>query len=158
MQLYRFLVRRTESEFNKVVLKRLFMSKTNRPPLSVSKLASFLKGKSINRSGCIVAAAVYARTSGVCDCDGRRLYAGGQAGRGGRHRYRRCAYVRGAEDAYLCAALHRDGARSHHQGAEPAHGRSQPAASTPPARLRGETQRRMRTAYKRSAKRVSLKG
>src|SRR5687768_2682161 len=33
-QLYRFLVRRTEADFNKVVLKRLFMSKINRPPLS----------------------------------------------------------------------------------------------------------------------------
>lgn len=44
-QLYRFLARRTDSKFNKVVLKRLFMSKTNRPPLSVSKLAAFLKGK-----------------------------------------------------------------------------------------------------------------
>lgn len=45
LQLYRFLVRRTESKFNKVVLKRLFMSKTNRPPLSLSKLAAFMKGK-----------------------------------------------------------------------------------------------------------------
>lgn len=45
MQLYRFLVRRTESDFNKVVLKRLFMSKINRPPLSLSKLAKFMAGK-----------------------------------------------------------------------------------------------------------------
>ena len=44
-QLYRFLVRRTESKFNKVVLKRLFMSKANRPPLSLSKLSAFMKGK-----------------------------------------------------------------------------------------------------------------
>ena len=44
-QLYRFLVRRTESKFNKVVLKRLFMSKANRAPLSLSKLAKFTKGK-----------------------------------------------------------------------------------------------------------------
>ncbi|PNH08024.1 60S ribosomal protein L18-2 [Tetrabaena socialis] len=43
--LYRFLVRRTDSKFNKVILKRLFMSKTNRPPLSLSKLATFTKGK-----------------------------------------------------------------------------------------------------------------
>ena len=28
-----------------VVLKRLFMSKTNRPPLSLSKLAKFMAGK-----------------------------------------------------------------------------------------------------------------
>jgi hypothetical protein len=45
LQLYRFLVRRTESNFNQVVLKRLFMSKTNRPPLSLSKLAGFMAGK-----------------------------------------------------------------------------------------------------------------
>ena len=45
MQLYSFLVRRTDSKFNKVVLKRLFMSRTNRPPLSLSKLAKFMKGK-----------------------------------------------------------------------------------------------------------------
>lgn len=48
MQLYSFLVRRTESKFNKVVLKRLFMSRTNRPPLSLSKLAKFMKGKVIH--------------------------------------------------------------------------------------------------------------
>lgn len=45
MQLYRFLARRTDSKFNDTVLKRLFMSKTNRPPLSLSKLAKFMKGK-----------------------------------------------------------------------------------------------------------------
>lgn len=45
LQLYRFLVRRTDSNFNQVVLKRLFMSKTNRPPLSLSKLTRFMSGK-----------------------------------------------------------------------------------------------------------------
>ncbi|KAI8465418.1 MAG: component of cytosolic 80S ribosome and 60S large subunit [Monoraphidium minutum] len=45
VKLYRFLERRTESNFNAVVLKRLFMSKTNRPPLSLSKLAKFMGGK-----------------------------------------------------------------------------------------------------------------
>lgn len=45
LQLYRFLVRRTDSNFNEVVLKRLFMSKTNRPPLSLSKLTKFMSGK-----------------------------------------------------------------------------------------------------------------
>ena len=40
VKLYRFLARRTDSDFNKTVLKRLFMSKINRPPLSLSK--SFL--------------------------------------------------------------------------------------------------------------------
>ncbi|ORZ11026.1 60S ribosomal protein L18 [Lobosporangium transversale] len=32
VKLYRFLARRTDSAFNKVVLKRLFMSRVNRPP------------------------------------------------------------------------------------------------------------------------------
>ena len=38
VKLYKFLVRRTDSKFNKVILKRLFMSKTNKPPLSLSKV------------------------------------------------------------------------------------------------------------------------
>ncbi|KNC98363.1 hypothetical protein SpCBS45565_g06010 [Spizellomyces sp. 'palustris'] len=45
VKLYRFLARRTESKFNQVVLKRLFMSRVNRPPISVSRLARFMKGK-----------------------------------------------------------------------------------------------------------------
>lgn len=32
------MARRTDSRFNKVVLRRLYMSKTNRPPVSVSRL------------------------------------------------------------------------------------------------------------------------
>ncbi|KAJ7562329.1 hypothetical protein O6H91_03G064600 [Diphasiastrum complanatum] len=43
--LYRFLVRRTNSPFNAVILKRLFMSKTNRPPLSLSRLTRYMEGK-----------------------------------------------------------------------------------------------------------------
>lgn len=38
VKLYRFLARRTDSRFNKVVLRRLFMSKINRPPVSVSRV------------------------------------------------------------------------------------------------------------------------
>ena len=45
LQLYRFLSRRTEAKFNAVVLKRLFMSRTNRPPVSIAKLAKEMKGK-----------------------------------------------------------------------------------------------------------------
>lgn len=45
VKLYRFLARRTESPENKIILKRLFMSRTNRPPLSVSRLAKHMKGK-----------------------------------------------------------------------------------------------------------------
>ncbi|XP_027165475.1 60S ribosomal protein L18-2-like [Coffea eugenioides] len=45
VKLYRFLVRRTGSRFNAVLLKRLFMSKTNKPPLSLSRLVKFMEGK-----------------------------------------------------------------------------------------------------------------
>merc|ERR1711881_747247 len=45
VKLYRFLARRVDSKFNKVVLKRLFMSRMNRPPLSLSKIDRFMKGK-----------------------------------------------------------------------------------------------------------------
>uniref|UniRef100_A0A6B2LLC5 Large ribosomal subunit protein uL15/eL18 domain-containing protein n=1 Tax=Arcella intermedia TaxID=1963864 RepID=A0A6B2LLC5_9EUKA len=43
VKLYRFLARRTNSKFNQVVLKRLFMSRINRPPVSLSKIANNLK-------------------------------------------------------------------------------------------------------------------
>jgi hypothetical protein len=52
MQLYRFLVRRTGSSFNGVVLKRLFMSRTNRPPLSLSRLVRYMAGKVSSMSIC----------------------------------------------------------------------------------------------------------
>ncbi|KAL0248097.1 hypothetical protein GEMRC1_003334 [Eukaryota sp. GEM-RC1] len=48
VKLYRFLHRRTGSEFNKVVLKRLFQSRTVRAPLSLSKLVKFMEGKEEN--------------------------------------------------------------------------------------------------------------
>ncbi|MCJ1302966.1 hypothetical protein MMC08_005771 [Hypocenomyce scalaris] len=38
VKLYRFLARRTDSSFNKIVLRRLFMSRINRPPMSLSRL------------------------------------------------------------------------------------------------------------------------
>ncbi|EAW06256.1 60S ribosomal protein eL18 [Aspergillus clavatus NRRL 1] len=51
VKLYRFLSRRTESNFNKVVLRRLFMSRINRPPVSLSRIVSNVtdshKGKTI---------------------------------------------------------------------------------------------------------------
>jgi large subunit ribosomal protein L18e len=51
VKLYRFLARRTESNFNKAVLRRLFMSRINRPPVSISRIASNVnetqKGKTV---------------------------------------------------------------------------------------------------------------
>ncbi|KAM3517030.1 hypothetical protein NHJ13051_009356 [Beauveria bassiana] len=46
VKLYRFLARRTDSSFNKVVLRRLFMSKINRPPVSLSRIVA-----NINKEG-----------------------------------------------------------------------------------------------------------
>eukprot|EP00744_Colponema_vietnamica_P000062 GILI01000122.1.p1 GENE.GILI01000122.1~~GILI01000122.1.p1 ORF type:complete len:188 (-),score=46.87 GILI01000122.1:103-666(-) len=45
VKLYRFLARRTGANFNKVVLKRLFMSKVNRPPMAISRIARYMKGQ-----------------------------------------------------------------------------------------------------------------
>ncbi|KAL1880002.1 hypothetical protein VTK73DRAFT_6392 [Phialemonium thermophilum] len=42
VKLYRFLARRTDSDFNKVVLRRLFMSRINRPPVSLSRISKHL--------------------------------------------------------------------------------------------------------------------
>jgi large subunit ribosomal protein L18e len=43
--LYRFLARRTHAKFNKIILKRLFMSKINRPPISLARVVRFMKKK-----------------------------------------------------------------------------------------------------------------
>ncbi|XP_023235652.1 large ribosomal subunit protein eL18 [Centruroides vittatus] len=43
VKLYRFMARRTGAKFNKIILKRLFMSKTNRPPMSLARLVRMMK-------------------------------------------------------------------------------------------------------------------
>jgi large subunit ribosomal protein L18e len=43
LQLYRFLARRTDAKFNNIVLKRLFMSRIHRPPMSLASLARHMK-------------------------------------------------------------------------------------------------------------------
>jgi large subunit ribosomal protein L18e len=45
VKLYRFLARRTDSQFNKIVLKRLFMSRVNRAPISLTRVARYTKGQ-----------------------------------------------------------------------------------------------------------------
>ncbi|ORY11832.1 ribosomal protein L18e/L15P [Clohesyomyces aquaticus] len=40
VRLYKFLARRTDAPFNKTVLRRLMMSKINRPPMSLSKIVA----------------------------------------------------------------------------------------------------------------------
>lgn len=37
------MARRTGSKFNKIILKRLFMSKINRPPISIGKVVRLMK-------------------------------------------------------------------------------------------------------------------
>merc|ERR1739838_526434 len=46
VKLYRFLARRTSAKFNKIILKRLFMSKNNRPPMSVARVS-----RNMNKEG-----------------------------------------------------------------------------------------------------------
>nr|BAN21088.1 ribosomal protein L18 [Riptortus pedestris] len=43
VKLYRFLARRTHSKFNRIILKRLFMSRIHRPPISLKRLVRFMK-------------------------------------------------------------------------------------------------------------------
>lgn len=43
LQLYSFLARRTTSNFNKIVLKRLIQSRTNRPPMGINRVLRYTK-------------------------------------------------------------------------------------------------------------------
>merc|ERR1711865_1012849 len=52
-KLYKFLARRTDSKFNKVISKRLNMSARNKPPVSLSKLASNMANKD-GKIACVV--------------------------------------------------------------------------------------------------------
>lgn len=54
VKLYRFLARRTDSNFNKVVLKRLFMSRMNRPPMSLSRVNRLLKDQADKKIAVVV--------------------------------------------------------------------------------------------------------
>lgn len=49
--MYRFLARRTGSKFNKIILKRLFMSRINKPPISLARVVRFMKKP--HRENCI---------------------------------------------------------------------------------------------------------
>mmetsp|Transcript_3903 Transcript_3903/g.11422 ORF Transcript_3903/g.11422 Transcript_3903/m.11422 type:complete len:187 (-) Transcript_3903:83-643(-) len=52
-KLYKFMARRTESRFNKVVNKRLNMTRRNRPPLSLSKLVMNMAKKEGKIAVCV---------------------------------------------------------------------------------------------------------
>ena len=45
---------RTESSFNKVVLRRLFMSRMNRPPVSISRIVANTSEKSNNKTVVVI--------------------------------------------------------------------------------------------------------
>eukprot|EP00033_Pygsuia_biforma_P000081 GCRY01000102.1.p2 GENE.GCRY01000102.1~~GCRY01000102.1.p2 ORF type:complete len:203 (+),score=42.74 GCRY01000102.1:49-609(+) len=55
VKLYKFLARRTEASFNKVVLKRLMMSRMHRPCMSVSRVARLMKNGSEEQIAVVVA-------------------------------------------------------------------------------------------------------
>lgn len=42
VKLYRFLARRSDAKFNKIILRQLYLSKTNRPPVSVARISRAL--------------------------------------------------------------------------------------------------------------------
>ncbi|KAK3350184.1 eukaryotic ribosomal protein L18 [Lasiosphaeria hispida] len=54
VKLYRFLARRTDSSFNKVVLRRLFMSRINRPPISIARIAGNAKNGNESKTVVVV--------------------------------------------------------------------------------------------------------
>lgn len=58
VKLYRFLARRTGSKFNKIVLKRLCMSRTNQPPLSLSRLIRHMRSTDRQKKLAVVAGTV----------------------------------------------------------------------------------------------------
>uniref|UniRef100_A0A915D7D1 Large ribosomal subunit protein eL18 n=1 Tax=Ditylenchus dipsaci TaxID=166011 RepID=A0A915D7D1_9BILA len=60
VKLYRYLANRVEgsNKFNKVVLKRLFMAKRNRPPLSIARLVRNVRKPGNEKKIVVVAGAV----------------------------------------------------------------------------------------------------
>lgn len=56
-QLYQFLARRTNSNFNKVILKRLMAPRRLRAPLSISKLSMRMR-KEENKTAVVVGSIV----------------------------------------------------------------------------------------------------
>ena len=54
VKLYRFLARRTNAKFNKIVLKRLITSRSNKRPVSISRCVKSLEGKGEDRIAVVV--------------------------------------------------------------------------------------------------------
>jgi len=70
VKLYRFLARRTDSKENKVILKRLFTSRTNRPPISLKTIAKHLgdSGKTAVVVGSVTDDVRYLECPGMTVC------------------------------------------------------------------------------------------
>jgi len=65
-KLYRFLSRRTDAKFNKIVLKRLHSSKVSKAPVSLSKLTRYAeKAKTANKGKDLVFAVVGTITNDI---------------------------------------------------------------------------------------------
>jgi large subunit ribosomal protein L18e len=65
-KLYKFLARRTDSKFNKIVSKRLHNSRINRAPVSLSKLVKYAeKAKKTNKGKDLVFAVVGTITNDI---------------------------------------------------------------------------------------------
>ncbi|CCE82557.1 Piso0_002287 [Millerozyma farinosa CBS 7064] len=58
VKLYSFLARRTDAPFNRVILRSLFLSKTNKPPVSISRIARALKQKGASEKTIVVVGTV----------------------------------------------------------------------------------------------------
>ncbi|WP_411016852.1 hypothetical protein, partial [Salmonella sp. s51944] len=55
VQLYKFLARRTKSKFNKIVMRRLFMSRSNRQPVALSRLIRQMRNpERINKTAVVI--------------------------------------------------------------------------------------------------------
>lgn len=54
VKLYKFLSRRTDAKFNKVVLKRLFSSRRNRPPISIKTVSKHIAKSGDGKTAVIV--------------------------------------------------------------------------------------------------------
>ncbi|CAN3353103.1 large ribosomal subunit protein eL18B [Diutina catenulata] len=54
VKLYAFLARRTDAPFNKVILRSLFLSKINRPPVSVARISRALNGQGSDKKTVVV--------------------------------------------------------------------------------------------------------
>uniref|UniRef100_A0A8C4R997 Ribosomal protein L18 n=1 Tax=Eptatretus burgeri TaxID=7764 RepID=A0A8C4R997_EPTBU len=58
VKLYRFLARRTRSRFNQIILKRLFMSRIHRPPVSIARIMRQMKKVGREDLTCVVVGSV----------------------------------------------------------------------------------------------------